>query len=304
MKVALLPTGQAELHGLDHALAGLFPEHRFECMAADLRPLPESKMRTVHHGFTSVAVNPEWAAQPRSNLRRLVASMAALVSGSSRAGAYDLVVALEDLELANQEAPGNVVDAVRKAVRAHLAQPRVVDRVGAELPNRLRDRASFHLAAPMLEGWFFGDTDCLGEAPEPPRRLHAKLQRGRDPESFVTDDAAYLADRGGECPQPPDWAKGTIDQRKGHPKRYLQWLCRDLADAKCTTYRETKGGVRCLKALPWDRVLARGHHYRYLRALVADLCDGLGESLPFADEEVAELTCRKHALSGHVLRNL
>lgn len=298
MRVALLPTGEAEFRGLPRALKALFPSHDFVCEGrAPERP---------HFGFTSSVVDPARAAQRGSKLRQMIDLVAALLSSGSR-GRYDLVFILEDLELANALQPQRVIEAVRAAVHAHLAEPRI-DNARNPLPDALRRRASFHLAVPMLESWFFGDLACLAQAPEPPQELAPKLVASCDPEHFLTDDPHYEADDGSACTDSESarWSRLDALARPAHPKSYLEWLCKAPGARRCTSYREVVGGVRCLATMDWFNVLAHPSRFQYLRAFVADLADGLGETpVALVPEHLeAPLTRRRHDPSGPLLRNL
>ncbi|WP_437622195.1 hypothetical protein [Sorangium sp. So ce1151] len=103
------------------------------------------------------------------------------------------------------------------------------------------------------------------------------------------------------APQPYPWCT-----RERHPKAYLQWLLRDPDENACTRWKEGKQGADSLKKLDWSAALSTSHHCTWLRALVDDLADGLGEPFPVpgADAPCAQLTKRKRRDANAVLRNL
>jgi hypothetical protein len=107
MRVALLPTGRTEWHGLSDALRRLFPSHDFYVLPEEL----------VFHstgpfdGFTSFSLTAKHEGEYLpENATNLVgrAAQEALGDGSRREPA-DAVVVLDDLELANRQQPDRVV---------------------------------------------------------------------------------------------------------------------------------------------------------------------------------------------------
>lgn len=283
MRVRLIPTGQMELLSLGKSLQRIFPAHEFETIASRINP---DGSRAPFDAFTSVRLRPGLLPDA---LRRLVAQLAAEVHPGRREGEpADLAVLIDDLEVDNQDQMHVVAEAVRHGVRAHLADfERHRGSVSTDRVARaLRERASFHLAVPMIEAWLFGDAGSLRAAFVPEERLPARLATGIDPESFQTDDAAFSSDDGAHCtallerntrtkaqarapwvlrerPDLPRW------RREAHPKAYLSWLCREPADEKCSTYRESKGGAAGLAALDWPTALSE-----------ASLADALNEPAP------------------------
>jgi hypothetical protein len=185
----------------------------------------------------------------------------------------------------------------------------------------LREQVSFHLSAPMIEALFFADVTALTTAGVPDAAAVASVVQC-DPEDFRTADPAYLVATAAECPcwsrLPESTTKESKRKRKlrpkwlgaareRHPKGYLQWLCRDREARTCTRYQESEHGGRALAGLCWDAVLARpDEQLRFLRALVADLEDGL-EQVPSAGtvtEVQAPETSRFSPRRCPVLRNL
>lgn len=267
-----------ELAGLPHCLGRLFPGHDFEALPQGAMG-PRNEL-VPYDGFTS---NPlPLAAQRPTTLTRLVQAMSAALMGR---GAADLCVVLDDLELANVEQSETVVEVVRAEVRAHIedfSQRANID-CGTLLAKRLRERASFHLAVPMIESWLFADHPRLVVAGVPSTR-RARLVAGRDPEHFLTDDPHYLEADDQQCHQlrarrrrgrlgRAPWIR---EDRDRHPKAYLSWLCRDPQSKRCTTYRETDHGSKALAQLDWATLIRSPRHMTYARALIGDLADALG----------------------------
>src|SRR5205823_2158383 len=156
----------------------------------------------------------------------------------------------------------------------------------------MRERASFHLAVPMLESWFFADPASLARAGVPADRLPARLRPSVDPEFIEVSDLPYASDDGAHCTemlarnqgrparqhQRPPWALAPLPaipdlRRERHPKAYLAWLCRNAQHPRCSTFRESEGGVAALIELNWRRVLAHPEWCAFARAMIADLGD-------------------------------
>ena len=305
MRVALLPTGRTEWHGLPVALQRLFPAHEFYA-------LPEAAV--VHskngpfNGFTTATLTEQHEREHPVSVTKLVglAAREALGDGHGREAA-EVVVVLDDLELANRHQPDRVVRVFRRAVERHLEGLQGRYKRTATV---LQERVSFHLIAPMIEAWFFGDPQALRVAGVPAGV--APNLTSTDLEDFHTIDDPYLRAGEGDCPywvarggKTKDRPKWLGAERERHPKGYLQWLCRDGDAKNCTSYDESRGGAEALRRLDWQVLLGNpGLHY--LGALLEDLAHALGAPRPAmppagGPPPVTSLTFRPR---DHVLRNL
>lgn len=315
MKIAFVPTGRTEWHGLPGAFGTLFPGHEFLV-------LPTRREITSHPddfpapGFTSAALQARHEDLPPEAACDLVARAAQAAVGDRSEKAADMVVVLEDLELANAAQPDRVTRVFRAAAIAHL-RGLGSGRIEARTRGALLDRVSFHLLVPMVEALFFADPRALRIAGVPVEQP-VIFADTRDPEDFWTGDPGYLAATETACPcwsalpasrqkkQRPKWLL-TSSPRDRHPKGYLQWLCRDGAVPSCTSYHETEGGGRALAGLDWGTLVSRPpEQFQYLRALLADLEERLGEpsSLGPVPGAQAPLTSRFTPRMDPVLRNL
>lgn len=301
MRIALLVTGKTELRGLPAALVRLFPGHRFE--AKD--DVPGRPFRS----FTSAELPVVPALRCDTAVDKLVARAASLVDPATQ-DPWDRVVVLDDLELVNQHQPAVVTQTFRAAMVEHLERYGADRR--AELASAVRQRVSLHLAAPMIESWLFGDDAALV-------RLGVSVQpqvKEGDLERFEATDEAYLSAEDTNCPvwcargrkrgDRPKWLGAT--QRARHPKGYLQWLLLDGQHPGCTRYDEAGAGAAALADLDWARVLQLKRRFCYLRALVEDLEDTLGQApaVPAVGWPglAAPLTSVKTPRASPVLRNL
>lgn len=234
-RVGILATGMAEIAGLPGALQRLFGHEFFPIVERRGKPFDS---------FTSDGPPPSRAF---TKVLKIVQRVAAELE---TAGA-DLVVIVDDLELVNLACPEPVIENVRLAVHTHLETLRAKHRIVAgTLTCAFRERASFHLAVPMLESWFFADPGALSTLAlnGPPQ-----LVPGRDPEAFETADQAFATDDGSAC-RPWDHLQGRkrklhrpawmcVDRTR-HPKAYLAWLMKDHAEKGCSRYSETDQGVK------------------------------------------------------------
>ena len=227
----------------------------------------------------------------------------------------DLVLVVDDLELANRSQPHAVCDEVRAALARHLAGLGRSAPALQRLAQAVRTRLSFHLVVPMVESWFFAAPTALtalglGSVP-----FH---KRPGDPESFESTDRNYIEAQPTACTawcsygrsknDRPKWI-GAGDKRVWHPKGYIQWLMIDPSHKTCTRYREGPGGAApVLAVVDWASLLGDPATMLYARALVADLADGLGQCPAVAPWQgnTAGLTSRSQPPGGPplVLRNL
>jgi len=301
VRVDLLVTGRTEAIGLAPALTRLFPQHQFQVVLA--RPLASQP----YDGFTS-SLLPAPSALAPTNLKKIIeAAISQLVPGR-RGDPPDFLFVIDDLELANVHQPQVVVDTFTRAVQDHVngLDPTLAKRCAAVLS----EKASFHLVHPMIEAWFFPDSQALQHAGADPSTA---LVSAGDPELFHTEDPAYLAAKETDCPcwnknqnrsHRPKWL-GT--QRDRHPKAYLQWLCIDPAAKNCTGYQESRGGGNALRQLDWLKLLGRPPlEVQYLRSLIEDLADALQTTPatgPVNPADTAPSTSRHHLPQYPTLRN-
>ena len=313
MRVDLLVTGRAEAAGLAEALDRLFPGHEFRYVWRN------EKDRELFPGFTTGPL-PARPSQALPQVRKIVEEiLARLVATRRRSQRPDFVVVLDDLELVNAHRPAVATQVFAEQVRAHLEFLEQVRDSGFvdRCRDALREKASLHFANPMVEAWFFADPGALSQCGVADTS-QVEWNDSGDPEDFETTETTYLSATESDCPcwqslesnrkkkkLRPKWL-GDLN-RSRHPKGYIQWLCRDGAARTCTRYQETKNGGAALAGLDWALVLARpDDHFAYLRALVDDLADALGED-PITGpvrEPGAAATSRSRRPRNPVLRNL
>lgn len=168
-RVALIVTGQAEHRALHLSLQRYFPDDRFEPQYRD--------------SFTSIPLPAAPAFNPErpSLVEKLATALVAAVDPGRTGEPADLAVLVDDLELANTGAPERVVRHLRMAVADHVQRRwPSADRRDRCL-QLLQARCSFHLLAPMLEAYFFGEPAALRRAGA---QREPQLDGARDLEDF------------------------------------------------------------------------------------------------------------------------
>lgn len=311
MKVAILPTGRMEWKALPSALNRLFPEHEFYAV-------PEQHLFDSKGPFDGVTSSRLTLGPTPQNAITLIEKAAQEALGDRTRPAADLVVIVDDLELANLDQPGTVMEVMKHAATHHLGCDRVsrVATIHDRTTTALANKVSFHLAVPMIESWLFGDPEALATAGVP--RHPGPLLVGPHLEDFYTGDPGYLAAGENDCPQwnargkkrkeRPKWLG---QDRARHPKGYLQWLCRDGQAASCTGYEEMHGGAAGLGALRWEALLAQPG-LSYLAAMLEDLTfklggktlSGLIPATQMGDTAQRAVTSLQRRPAHNVLRNL
>jgi hypothetical protein len=282
-----------EWHGLPDALKSIFPAHEFHALPTE-EEIASYPDEFPYDGFTSTTLTAAHLQKPPGSALNLVRRAASAVSGRN---AYDLVLIVDDVELSNlsQHTTGalgeeHIVEVFRAAVKAHLAalstqlvESKKDQATFAKTEKALREKVCFHLLAPMIEAWLFGDPQALVRAGVP---SNVAPEHTRDLENFTATDPAYIAANvddvctcwkanGCKSKLKPAWGKSL--PRAHHPKGYLQWLCLDPAAKNCTRYSETGGGAAALKSLDFAAVVSHGTT-PYLCALIEDLEQLLGRS--------------------------
>lgn len=263
LRVGLLLTGRCERDGMPTALTNAFGEHAdvtFEAIGDDL------------HSFTSEDITAKVLAGQKANgatgpVEKLATALVSAVFERT----WDLVIAIDDLELCNTGRAQEVRAFFKDAVTREL------DRIHATPAERLRvaGEASFHLLAPMVEAYFFGEDAAVeravstaGVSPLPTWSMD-----GGSLEAFHTSDVVYL-DEASEPEVDDGRARKTVawrtSDRAGHPKRYIEFLCRTSPHG----YREGKSGVAALRTLDFQAVLAAGAPL--FAMLLEDIQEALG----------------------------
>jgi hypothetical protein len=118
----------------------------------------------------------------------------ALFGNEPSGGPPELVIGVEDLELANIHQPEVVTRCIRRGVDDYFVRhPLGSSRTEDRYRERLRTRCSFHLLVPMPEAYFFGERAALeraGVAADVRERLCCE-----DLEAFETDDPEFIRGR-------------------------------------------------------------------------------------------------------------
>jgi hypothetical protein len=211
----------------------------------------------------------------------------------------DLVVGIDDLELANAHQPGVVTAWVARAVRDEVARKYPSLNAANRVRSELRERCSFHLLAPLAEAYFFGEPGRAALTRAGVAASTAVHLVGSNVEDFETNDPTFLPNAQ-QC-NASKAAHGLHWWREErHPKRYLEFLVQPSG------YDETRGGVAALEGLDWPGVGAAQNSTPYARALFEDISDRLVISNPLGPGPLAPCTYPERAVRRGTLtlRNL
>jgi hypothetical protein len=294
MRVKLVVTGDLERKALGTALERCFVA---TSTRSDIAFLPPRKVQ----GITTMPLPSDDDVVVPRNVDGLARAMIAEVWEGADGKPSDLVVAIDDLELANQTHPHRVTSWVRRGVQREL--DRRSQDLGLKAAERLRtlvhERCSFHLLAPMIEAYFFADRSALQRAGAASDYL-PQLARP-DVEDFETVDPAFLPIARGENER--RHALGYHWWRhERHPKHYLAHLCGQNGGI----YQETSAGSRALAELRWASLPADATALAFARALFQDLADAFAVDNPMGMGELASATypMRAKPRAELLLRNL
>lgn len=291
-RIKLIVTGDVERLALVDSLQRWFPER------VNNAPIEWLVPRKVH-GTTTSPLAPPGQGAPTSMEKLARAMVAELWEGSDREGRpADLVLAVDDLELANQHQPSIVVEHLRAAIRAEVVRRNLPDGEVEDLRTRLRERGSFHLLDPMVEAYFFGERTALIRAGVAPN-VEPRLCRP-DVEDFETNDPSWLPTCAAEnvartAAGHPWW------RHERHPKHYLVHL-----SPRNIPYAETTQGAAALAQLDWPRVPTNATATPFIRAMFEDLAEWFGVDNPLGHGACAPETSPVHLKDRRnlMLRNL
>jgi hypothetical protein len=287
--IKLIVTGDLERAALKDALRRAFPEDRDgedvewdtprKVNEVTTHPLPEGGDPTSAMGVLAAAIIEE------------------AITGKKKGQApADLVLAICDVELGNLGREEVIVEHLRRALATKL--DRYEEQTRARHRAKLRERCSFHLLKPMVEGVFFGEPAALLRA-----GLAEGIQpvlRAKDVEEFESVDPLWTPKCDQEnklrADQSPWW------RHERHPKHYLDHLI-ERGDAQ-RFYDELDQGKAALSTLHWPTV-TNTEPSPFLRALFEDLAAWFNVPNPLgagAASPVTSLTPK--SLPDRWLRNL
>lgn len=271
MRVQLVVTGDLEKGALGRSL-----ERALRAAGADVTF--ERPLLLTDAGMTS---NPLPDALAGAEIPRTVQRMAkALVTetfvGRSR-HLPDLVVGIDDLELANVHQPHIVIAWLRRAIEDQIAQRYTVGGVPSQLTDRVREalrtRCSFHLLVPLAEAYFFGEDAAVSRAGVAAGTVVHRV--GADVESFATDDPEFRLRAEQKNREMRALGRDWWREER-HPKHYLEFL----VERSGGLYLETEGGVRALEILDWPAMGRIEAPMAFARALFEDVSEALGIDNP------------------------
>lgn len=208
---------------------------------------------------------------PSNPMRELAKAMLAEALIGKTGEPADLVIVIDDVEINNLGQEGLIAEHFRCAVQLELT-----NRLASIHPNshhalvqRVRDRCSFHLLRPMVEAYFFGDTNALTTSGVPAGTV-PMLRHLTDVEDFESIDPHWLPmchQVNAEKHQHSSW---WCNER--HPKDYL----RHLVEKGGGSYEEKENGERALRGLQWNAVVKIPTDAPIISSLFSDVFDWFG----------------------------
>lgn len=272
MRVRLVVTGD-----LEKAALGTSLEHVLRAAGADVTFEPPLLLSGCAMTTERLPDPADPDSRMRSPFRRMASALITEILVAPKRGASlpDLVLGIDDIELANIHQPGVVTAWLVRAINEVLAEryPSLAARDRARVA--LRERCSFHLLVPLAEAYFFGDPAALSRAGVPAGTpLHLV---SADVEAFETNHPDFLAQAAVENAEKAATGRDWWREER-HPKRYLDFLLACVG----RIYSETQEGARALESLAWPDIAVQGGGaaVAFARALFEDLSDALTITSP------------------------
>ncbi|PRQ07517.1 hypothetical protein [Enhygromyxa salina] len=244
-RVRFIVTGDLEWAAIVPSISRLFPSQTFE--GEDVEWLQPRKV----HGATGNRLRPN--QEPDRAMRGLARALLAEAWEGADGTPADLVIAVDDVELNNFDQRQLICEHFRVALEREIEARDRDQQTTQRIRDRVRERCSFHLLCPMVEGYFFADRSALRlagcAANVAPRLSHA------DVEEFECCDADWLPgciaenQRKAAMPIPMPWWR-----EERHAKHYLEYL----VERDGGHYDEVLGGKAGFAALAWHRAAANG----------------------------------------------
>jgi hypothetical protein len=182
----------------------------------------------------------------------------------------DRVIVLDDVELANLGNEKIVVEHFRAAVNAEIGSYPAIDQ--QRMRSVIREKCSFHLIRPMIEGYFFTDTGALSRAGVSPQVVPS-WTNGTDSENLECTDPAWLP----TC-QKENELRANLGwwRHERHSKHYLE----SLVGRSGLIYSETTTGARALQDLDWPKSPKVADDISVIRCLFEDISLTFGVESP------------------------
>ncbi|MCP4123949.1 MAG: hypothetical protein GY751_19550 [Bacteroidetes bacterium] len=266
-------TGDLEKLSLHKSLMQFFPiEHGNERVIWDK---PRYSLSATSYRLRSLEENN---SNLSSNMMSIARGMLAEAYPGRTGIPADLVIVIDDVELHNLKQEYIIAEHFRAAIE-HIIQDKQYNRREEErCRDRLREKCSFHLLKPMVESYFFGDTNALRNAGVPDTEK-PKLVHPTDVEQFETNDPAWLPICR-EINKKQHW--WWYNER--HPKHYLEHLIKRSSQNK-ELYEETNQGRKALEDIAWVQVPKCQSDAPFIRSLFEDIADWFGIQNPLGAGE-------------------
>ena len=258
--IKLIVTGDMEKSTLHESLKKTFPASKNE--QAVIWDTPHKLNGTTNERLSVLAITDK----PSSSMMKLARAMIAEAIRGKNGQPADLVIVIDDVELANLQQEYLIAEHFKAAVSLAISERSYNPDKEREVRTQIRQKCSFHCLKPMVEAYLFADRAALGIAGVSPT-IQPLLSHATDVEAFETNDPDQTwlnkcRDKNAiNHANNKDWW-----QEEYHAKHYLEHLIK-------AEYIETKAGKDALLALNWPTVTKTNTDAPIISALFADLAD-------------------------------
>lgn len=271
--IKLIVTGDSEKASLHQSLKNCFPTHTVNGDLVIWDVPRKINGATSHRLAQGVA--------PSTPMKVMVDAMfSEILAGKKPNGSPpDFVIVIDDVELGNVGQEHVVVESFLTAVNAKLAQLQGLHSAAQfnSIQNRIRTCCSFHLLCPMVEAYFFANSNTLNvggvAAGIKPMLVHPTdvEQFDASPDPHSEWRAACISKNAEQKERTPWW------KTERHPKHYLTHL---LSVSKAPAYHETTLGASMIEAIYWPTVATTPTDSPIISALLEDIWDWYGHHPP------------------------
>jgi len=264
-RIKLIVTGDMEKLALHKSLSRFFPD-KLNCEEV-IWDKPRKLHCATSYRLRSLKNNSGKLSKPMKDIAQ--AMFDEILRGKTGQPA-DLVIVIDDIEIANIDQENIIIEHFRAAVEHIFKEKRYSSNTEDRYRTILREKCSFHLLRPMIEVYLFGDPNALQLAGVS-KSMKPQLIHPTDVEKFETNDPEWLptCKANNENKRKDEHNPITWWYQERHPKLYLE----HLSDRCGIFYDETNYGKKALEEIAWTKVPKCETDTSYLRSLFEDIAD-------------------------------
>lgn len=274
VRIKLIVTGDMERQALAESLKQIYPSVN----SAGQEVIWE-KPRKLHCA-TSHRLSSD-PGSPSTQMRQLARAMIDEAIDGKAGVPSDMVIAIDDVEVANMGQEGVIAQHFRMACLIALNEKVSSAQTRNRYCDMLRQRCSFHVLRPMVESYLFADPAALAVSGVM-AGINPVLRHPTDVEDFEVTDPLWLP----QCRKSNELQRANNPwwRHEYHPKRYLEHL---ILRSGGPSYDETDQGRRALQRLQWTVIPKAQSDVGFLRALFEDIADFVGVPSPLGPGDLA-----------------